>query len=73
MTYTFAVLTISATAYEEIEAKLRGVGYEQAFIRDPGDNSVLIDMHGVALGKEPMEIVNPNFPLIQGKNRRTRP
>lgn len=44
MTYTFATLDISQVAYDEIAAKLRAAGYDQAFLEDGQ-----IDMHGIAL------------------------
>jgi hypothetical protein len=44
MTHTYALLQISATAYEEIAQRLRAAGYAHAF----GDEGEL-DMHGIAL------------------------
>lgn len=47
MTYTYAILEISAAAYQEIKQKLTDVGYEHAFHDD------VIDMHGIAVQAEP--------------------
>jgi hypothetical protein len=46
MTHTYALLEVSPAAYDEIAAKLREAGYNQAF-GDEGE----IDMHGIALGR----------------------
>jgi hypothetical protein len=46
VTYTYALLEVSAAAYDEIAAKLREAGYGQAFNSD-GE----IDMHGIALAR----------------------
>jgi hypothetical protein len=43
MAHTYAELEISPAAYDEIEAKLRAVGYDQALV----DGA--IDMHGIGL------------------------
>ncbi len=43
MSHTYAVLEVSAAAFEEIAAKLRAAGYAHAFDRD------VIDCHGIAL------------------------
>lgn len=50
MTYTYAILDISAAAYEEIREKLEAAGHGQA-VHDHGDYEVL-DMHGIALRRE---------------------
>lgn len=42
MTYTYALLTISKAAHDEIAAKLKAAGYDRA-------NGAIIDMHGLAL------------------------
>jgi len=46
-THTFAILTVSRHAWDEIKASLERHGYEHAFVDD--DGGTLIDMHGVAL------------------------
>jgi len=48
MTHTYALLEVSPAVYDEIAAKLREAGYEQAF----GDNGEL-DMHGIAIVRSP--------------------
>lgn len=52
-TRTNAVLEVSSTTYEEIATKLREAGYDHAFDRDGH-----IDMHGIALAKEKVEVVD---------------
>lgn len=47
MSYTFAVLEISAAAFQEIRAKLEAAGYADQFGQH--DGLPLIDMHGIAL------------------------
>lgn len=42
-TRTYAILEVSAAAYEEIRALLEAAGYQHAFHDD------VIDMHGIAL------------------------
>ena len=51
MTYTYAILDVSANAYREIREKLAAAGYQHAFA-DQGDGEV-IDMHGIALKADP--------------------
>lgn len=50
MTYTFALLELSSSTYEEIARKLKEAGYEQAFMEDG-----VIDMHGIGIQKETSE------------------
>ena len=50
MSYTYAVLRISKSSYDEIRQKLAEAGCEQAFHKDGSDE--VIDMHGIALGAE---------------------
>ncbi len=46
-THTFAVLELSAAAWEEIAAKLCAAGYDHAFVDDG-----CIDMHGIGVKAE---------------------
>lgn len=46
MTYTYAILDVSAPTFDEIAEKLRAAAYHHCFDRD------VIDMHGIALQKE---------------------
>lgn len=46
MAYTFAIMEVSEAVYEEVAAKLREAGYDQAFVEG------CLDMHGIALAKE---------------------
>jgi len=46
-TRTFAILEISATAFAEIEERLRAAGYQDQF--HDGDAGLVIDMHGLAV------------------------
>jgi hypothetical protein len=51
-TRTYAVLTVSKECYDEIMHLLQDAGYDHAFHTEhPG--KVLIDMHGIALSKNP--------------------
>lgn len=52
MTYTYVILEVSQAVYDEIAGKLRAAAYDQAFHED-ADGSVVIDMHGIALKREP--------------------
>jgi len=47
MTYTYVILELSQTAYEEIRTKLEAAGYQQAFHKSDGQD--VIDMHGIAV------------------------
>jgi len=49
MTYTYATLDVSEKVYEEIYKKLKNAGYDHAI----DEEKHLIDMHGIALVKEP--------------------
>ena len=51
MTYTYAVLEVSAACHAEIRAKLEAAGYQHVFHRH--DDREVIDMHGIALAAEP--------------------
>lgn len=46
-THTFATLEVSQAVFDEVEKKLREAGYDHAFVDG------LIDMHGIALEREP--------------------
>ena len=48
-THTYAILHISAAAFEEIKSKLEAAGYQDQFIQE--DGAIVIDMHGIALQK----------------------
>lgn len=50
MTYTYAILPVSRSTYDEIRSKLSEAGYQHAFHQDEG--SEVIDMHGIALKVE---------------------
>jgi hypothetical protein len=45
--YTFAILTISQSAYQEIHRKLEDAGYQHAFTESDGRE--VIDMYGIAV------------------------
>ena len=49
-TYTYAILEVSAAAYQEIRKKLAEAGYGDQFHKD--DGAECIDMHGIALKSE---------------------
>ena len=50
-THTYAELVVSPECYNEIMHKLQDAGYDHAFHPDGG--RVLIDMHGIALSRNP--------------------
>jgi hypothetical protein len=51
MTYTYAILEVSKSTYEEIKKLLVDAGYEHTFHND--DGRTVIDMHGIALATTP--------------------
>ncbi len=48
-THTYAILEVSAAAYEEIKKLLTDAGYEDTFHEH--DGRTVIDMHGIALAR----------------------
>ncbi len=53
MTYSYALLAISESAYLEIKAKMEAVGYADQFIRNPDGSAIpRLNMHGIALVPE---------------------
>jgi hypothetical protein len=50
MTYSYAILTISSSAYHEIRKLLEKAGYDDQFIHK--DGRVLLNMHGLALERD---------------------
>ena len=54
MTYTYAVLCVSPATYAEIRAKLDAAGYAHTFHTNEGTE--ILDMHGIALQAEPVEL-----------------
>ncbi len=67
MTTTFATLTISAEAFDELSAKLEAVGYGHTILKSPSQATV-IDMHGIGLIRGPSSMPvdgekNPNHPV----------
>jgi len=53
VTHTYAVLEVSAAAYDEIAEKLREADYGHAFDEEEG----AIDMHGIGLTREQPQMV----------------
>ena len=51
---TAVILPLSAAAYREIRATLLAAGYGHAF-QDIGTREEVIDMHGIAVQREPDE------------------
>ena len=47
-TYTYVILEVSETTYQEIKAKLETASYQDHFHAD-SDHGLVIDMHGIAL------------------------
>ena len=77
-THTYAILEVSAAAYEEIAARLRAIAWDHAFqdrvaVRDKSAGLdvvtyTLIDMQGIALAKEeaPRDVLDPNRCAVCG-------
>jgi hypothetical protein len=59
VTHTYAILELSREAFDEIAAKLRAAGYDQAFHGD------VIYMHGIAVGP-PQSASVPMNPKASG-------
>jgi len=52
MTRTYVHLEVSESTYNDIAAKLKDAGYDHAF--HSHDETPCVDMHGIALVKEPV-------------------
>lgn len=65
-TYTYAVMDISPSAYQEIRAKLEAAGYGHALHRS-ADGAEVLDMHGIALGMSRERDTSPRVLLTEGK------
>lgn len=50
MTYSYVIMGVSESAYNEVKAKLKDAGYEHAIHEE--DGKTVLDMHGIALGLE---------------------
>lgn len=50
MTYTYGVLDVSRQAFNEIKELLKEADYQHKFHYDPERRSIIIDMHGIAIG-----------------------
>jgi hypothetical protein len=50
-TYTYAIMDVSASTYNEIAKKFTEAGYDHVFHRDV-DGLVVMDMKGIALKNE---------------------
>ena len=47
-------MLVSQATYDEIAANLRAEGWDQAFIENKhGDAGIVLDMHGIAIAREP--------------------
>ena len=68
MTYTYAILEVSAAAYDEIRGALEAAGYQDAF-HDDGDGYEVIDMHGIALRRDPAVSPELTHPTTQTGER----
>ena len=50
MTYTYAILELSKSAYDEIRIRLEVAGYTDQFHENKSDTeNPIIDMHGIAV------------------------
>lgn len=68
MSYTYVILQVSNRTYREIHEKLEKADYHQAF-HEQGEHGVVIDMHGIALAKDPTP-VPVEFPTLKELERR---
>lgn len=59
MSHTYAILQLSAAAFQEIETKLHEAGYEHAF-DTAAEGGLTIDMHGIAVQALPVPAPLPN-------------
>lgn len=54
MSHTYSKLLVSDPTFNEIHRKLKSAGYNHAFSPDGHSaDGVVIDMHGIGLGREP--------------------
>lgn len=67
-TYTYAILEVSAAAYDEIRGKLNKAGYSDQFHKDEG--AEVIDMHGIAL--KAVRVAEPSGLKAKAENARSR-
>ena len=51
-TYTYVLLDVSESAYNEIYQKLKDAGYDHCFDESDCRSGIVIDMHGIALTKD---------------------
>lgn len=63
-THTFVELDLSPEAFEEIRRKLADAGYHHCFVDSTDDDSLRLDMHGIAVKsdeweKDPDKYSNP--------------
>ena len=48
------LMLVKQATYDDIAAKLRDEGWDQAFIENKkGDAGIVLDMHGIAIALEP--------------------
>ena len=60
MTYTYAVLEVTAATFREIQDKLVAAGYQHTFKEDR-NGQLVIDTHGVALRDEDGDAGPPEY------------
>ena len=51
MSYTYAILDVTAGTFREIQTKLEAAGYQHAFHEDAA-GQLVIDLHGVTIRDE---------------------
>jgi len=49
MTYTYVLMDVSESTYQEIKQKLEAAGYDHALHASDDSREVVLDMHGIAL------------------------
>lgn len=60
-THSFANLQVSQATYDEIMQLLMKANYYHAFIKQNKEDNVLIDMHGIALSRDPIKATPPEL------------
>lgn len=59
MSYTYVIMHLSPSAYEEIAEKMRAAGYGHAFHEPRNRSETVIDMHGLAVAAGPADLHSP--------------
>jgi hypothetical protein len=72
-TYTYVVLEVSQSTYNEIATSLRKAGWSHVFRTSDEPGQELIDMRGLALGVEAPRLAGQPQVQVQWDARRNQP